>query len=214
MAVPSTHYLGPNGFYYRKSDSCGPYVVDESGNAVLLTSLTAPASDAIQRVGAIANPSASFTRPNDTTAYAVGDLIANSTTAGSVTPMSFANVARVTAGAASIIKARLSKTGTSTATAFAAKLHLFSASPTVTNGDNGAFLPNQAANYLGAFEFGLANAQVFSDGVAINGITQTGYPITVDLASGTTVYGLLEARGAYTPTAQEVFTVTLEVEQE
>jgi len=190
-----------------------PVQTDADGR-VLVSLQTSAGADNTVKVGAIANPSASFTRPNDTTAYAIGDLIANSTTAGSVTPMSFANVARVAAGAASIIKARLSKTGTSTATAFAAKLHLFSASPTVTNGDNGAFLPNQAANYLGAFEFGLANAQVFSDGVSVNGITQTGYPVTVDLSSGTTVYGLLEARGAYTPTAQEVFTVTLEVEQE
>jgi len=213
MAVPSTHYLGPNGFYYRKSDSCGPYVVDESGNAVLLTSLTAPASDAIQRVGAIANPSASFTRPNDTTAYAVGDLIANSTTAGSVTPMSFANVARVAAGAAAIIKARLTKTGTGIVGA-AFRLHLYSASPTVTNGDDGAFLPNQAANYLGAFEFGTTNMRVHSDGVACNGVTQTGYPITVDLSSGTTIYGLVEAAGAYVRTAAETFTFTLEVEQE
>ena len=50
--------------------------------------------------------------------------------------------------------------------------------------------------------------------LSINGITQAGYPVTVDLASGITIYGLLEARGAYAPTAQEVFTITLEVEQE
>jgi hypothetical protein len=35
------------------------------------------------------NPSASFTRPNNTTAYASGQLVANSTTAGSVAPMAF-----------------------------------------------------------------------------------------------------------------------------
>ena len=213
MAVPSTHYLGPNGFYYRKSDSCGPYVVDESGNAVLLTSLTAPASDAIQRVGAIATPSASFAVPNSAATYAIGDLIANSATAGSVTPLSFANVARVAAGAAAIIKARLTKTGTGIVGA-AFRLHLYSALPTVTNGDDGAFLPNQAANYLGAFEFGTTNMRVHSDGVACNGVTQTGYPITVDLSSGTTIYGLVEAAGAYVRTAAETFTFTLEVEQE
>lgn len=164
-------------------------------------------------VGAIANPSSSFSVPNSSATYDIGDLIADSATAGSVTPLSFAGVARVAAGAASIIKARLSKTGTGIVGA-SFVLHLYSASPTVTNGDTGAWQSNQAANYLGAFEFSLANAKVFSDGVSINGITQTGYPITVDLSSGTTIYGLLEARGAYVRTAAETFTVTLEVEQE
>lgn len=199
----------PNGAH--PGSGRAPLVDNEGRQIVILESSTSGESGIT--VGRIANPSANFTRPNDTTAYAVGDLIANSTTAGSVTPMSFANIARVAAGAASIIKARLSKTGTGI-TGAAFTLHLYGSSPTVTNGDNGAWLSNQAATYLGSFEFGLARAKVFSDGVSINGITETGYPVTVDLASGTTIYGLLEARGAYAPTAQEVFTVTLEVEQE
>lgn len=37
--------------------------------------------------GAVALIAASFTRPADTAAYAVGDLVANSTTAGSVAAM-------------------------------------------------------------------------------------------------------------------------------
>ena len=164
-------------------------------------------------VGAIANVSNSFAVPNSAATYAVGDLIANSATAGSVTPLTFAGVARVAAGAASVIKARLSKTGTGT-TGAAFILHLYSASPTPSNGDDGAWLTNQAANYLGAFEFSLANMRVFTDGVSCNGITLTGYPVTFDLSSGTTIYGLLEARGAYVRTAAETFTVTLEVEQE
>lgn len=36
MAIPSTYYLGPNGFYYRKSDSAGPFAVDGNGNPVLV----------------------------------------------------------------------------------------------------------------------------------------------------------------------------------
>ena len=36
------------------------------------------------QLGDFINSSASFTRPGDTTAYASGDLVANSTTAGSV----------------------------------------------------------------------------------------------------------------------------------
>lgn len=172
-----------------------------------------PASDAVHKVGVIANITATFNRPADTTAYAAGDLIANNTTANSVTPMTFANVVRSAAGAVSIIKARLTKTGT-TLPASGIRLHLYSTLPTVTNGDNGAFLSNQAATYLGCFEFGAAFFKAFSDGNSCNGITQTGYPITVDLPSGSDVYGLLESIGVTTSASSETYTVTLEVEQE
>ncbi len=156
--------------------------------------------------GLVANPSANFTRPADTTAYAVGDLVANNTTAGSVTPMSF-TAASVSGGTFSALKVRLKKTGTSITNA-AFKLHLYTTSPTVTNGDNGAFLSNQAATWLGSFD--ITSMTVFSDGAAGNGVATVGSAISVILASGQIIYGLLEARGAYTPISGEVFTVILE----
>lgn len=189
-----------------------PVQTDADGR-VLVSLQNSAGADNIVKVGAIANPSANFSVPNSAATYAIGDLIANSATAGSVTPLSFANVARVAAGAASIVKARLSKTGTGI-TGAAFELDLFSASPTVANGDDGAYLPNQAASFLGTFQFGTTNMRVFSDGVSCNGVTATGHPITLDLASGTTVYGLLRAAGNYVRTAGETFTITLEVEQE
>ena len=54
---------------------------------------------------------ASFTRPADTTAYASGDLVANSTTAGSVIPMTF--VIRPENRGSMIRRARIKKSGTS-----------------------------------------------------------------------------------------------------
>jgi hypothetical protein len=107
----------------------------------------------------------------------------------------------------------MSKTGTTLPTS-GIKLNLYSALPTVTNGDNGAYLSTGAATFLGTFEFGAATWKAFSDGASCNGITQSGYPVTVDLPSGNDIYGLLESVGVTTPIAQEVFTVTLEVEQE
>lgn len=163
-------------------------------------------------VGAIANPSASFSVPNSPTTYAIGDLIANSATAGSVVPMEW-TITRVAAGAASIIKMRMSKTGTGIVGA-AFEVDVFSASPTVTNGDDGAYLPNQAATCLGTFQFFAGNMRVHSDGVSCNGVTASGYPITVDLPSGSKVYGLVRAAGAYVRTAGETFTFIPEVEQE
>lgn len=159
--------------------------------------------------GLIANPTANFTRPADTSIYAVGDLVANSTTAGSVTPLNL-TVARAAAGSFLIRRARLFKSGTSLTNAFF-RLHLYRSSPTPTNGDNGAWLTAQSG-YLGAFD--LVCDRAFSDGAhGAAGYPLNGSEMSVKLSSGQAVYGLLEARGAYTPVSAEVFTVELEVYQ-
>lgn len=152
---------------------------------------------------------ANFTRPADTTAYASGDLVANSTTAGSVTPMSLA-IGRGSSGAAvtgMIRRLRLRKSGTSIANA-SFRVHLYRASPTVANGDNGAFSTNQAANYVGRFD--VTMDQAFTDGASGNGVPAVGSEVNFHTA---TYYALIEARGAYTPANGETFTVELEVLQ-
>jgi len=154
-------------------------------------------------------PTASLTRPADTTAYASGDLVADSTTAGSVTPLTW-TVARVASGSGMIRRCRLRKSGTAVANA-QFRVHLFRVSPTVTNGDNGAWLANQVANYMGALDVSVDRA--FSDGSSGSGQPITGSEINFALASGQSVFGLIEARAAYTPTASEVFTIELEVIQ-
>jgi hypothetical protein len=160
--------------------------------------------------GIVATPSTTVTRPANTTAYVVGQLVANSTTAGSVTALQF-TASRLAAGSATIRRGRLSKTSTSTTNA-AFRLHLFSASPLApTNGDGGAFVPVGAANYLGALD--VTSMIACTDGAAGNGAPLIGSDITFALSSGTTIYGLLEARGAYTPTSSEVFTAYLEIFQ-
>lgn len=159
--------------------------------------------------GYTAKPFDSFTRPADVNAYTSGDLVANSIAAGSVVPLSF-TVARAAAGSGMIRRVRIRKTGTSITSANF-RLHLYTASPTPTSGDNGVWLTNQAANYLGALDVTLD--RVFSDGAAGNGVPASGSEINFALASGQVVYGLLEARGAYTPTSGETFTISLEVLQ-
>lgn len=175
--------------------------------AGLLAKLAAGETHIGQVGGHILTPSASMTRPADVLAYAVGDLVANSTVAGSVVPLSF-TVARVVAGSGMIRRCRLYKSGTSMTNA-TFRLHLYSASPTVTNGDNGAWLSNQVATYLGAFDVAIDRA--FSDGAAGNGVPVNGGEISEALTSGQLVYGLLEARGVYTPVSGEIFTAALEV---
>lgn len=175
----------------------------------LATDVALPAGEA--HIGAVGghtiHASANFTRPADTNVYASGDLVANNTTAGSVTPMSF-TVGRGALGLGGMIRrARMRKTGTGITNA-SFRLHLYSASPTVTNGDNGAWLSNQAANYIGAVDITVDKA--FSDGAAGNGAPNVGSELNF---VSDTVFGLLEARGAYTPASAEVNTLILEVLQ-
>lgn len=152
--------------------------------------------------------SASFTRPADTTAYAAGDLVANSTTAGSVIALDFGKCQQLT-GRRFLTKCRLQKSGTGV-TGAAFKVHIFkaAAAPTVQNGDNGAFLPSNVAGWVGSFDVG--SMQAFNDGAVGNGAPSVANTLTIDPGDKMNVYALVEARGAYTPASAEVLTVTLE----
>lgn len=147
--------------------------------------------------------SASFTRPADTTAYASGDLVANSTTAGSVAAMTF-NI-QATAGLLASLTLRKTKADVTNASF---RVWLLSASPTVTNGDNGAF--------AGAFLSSVicepidCNTDVLLTGGGAIGST---YFEGRQIKLPATVYALIEARGAYTPASEEVFTLGLLAEQ-
>lgn len=152
---------------------------------------------------------ATMTRPNDTTAYAVGDLVANSTTAGSVTPYTIA-LARGNDWTGRITSCRFQKSGTTITNAIF-RVHIFNSSPAVANGDNGAFTPSNVANWLGYMD--VTVNQAASDGAFGYGISGIGSFINFTPSSGSTnLYALIEARAAYTPAAQEVFTLSLSAE--
>lgn len=156
-----------------------------------------------------------LTRPNDTTAYASGDLIANSTTAGSVTPLDFNNETAAPAWLHRVVM----NSSNATVTNKSYRLFLFGAAPTVSNGDNGAFVVT-AANGARQFIGVLGSTAAISTGAG--GVSQNVFtPLD---SSGTFLrhypmavpgrfWGLLVAMAAYTPTAQETFRVTAELEQ-
>lgn len=153
------------------------------------------------------NSTAIFTRPNDTNVYASGDLVANNVTAGSVTPMTLA-LANPAQNQTNILRCRLSKSGT-TATNATFRVHFYDALPAVTNGDNGVWLSSKAANYLGYID--CATMLALSDGCSGFGGAAAGAEMRIRLSSsGSSLYALLEARAAYTPVANEVFTLTAE----
>lgn len=149
--------------------------------------------------------SATFTRPADTTQYASGDLVANSTTAGSVTLMSWAF------GSPGVWLRRLLVTKSdpdTTGASFRLWLHNDSA-VTFTNGDNGALsiasstlpIANVAAGQPIEFDFDFSLTGSGDVGVAT---WDTGL-----IYLPATTYGFLEARGTYTPASAEVFTFYL-----
>lgn len=157
------------------------------------------------------NEIATFTRPANVAAYASGQLVANNTVAGSVVPMTF-NVSRSKDGSFFLRRAKVKKS-TNTTTNASFRVHLYETLPTVTNGDGGAWLSSEAG-YLGFVDVTIDKA--FSDPAA----SGHGIPvynagpaqIQLHLKNTNTIFGLLEARGAYTPGNAEVFTVTIEIE--
>lgn len=144
----------------------------------------------------------SFTRPADILAYTIGDLVANSTTAGSV----FSPAMPICFPQESVIGIRLRKSGTGIVNA-SFRVHLFASAPTVTNGDNGVFLPNNSADYIGYVD--IANMQSFSDGAVGYG-TMT--PRNGRAASHGGLFYLVSALAAYTPESGETFAITQETQ--
>lgn len=147
--------------------------------------------------------SATFARPSgNTTQYAVGDLVANSATAGSVVQMSWAFQNEIW-----LRKIRIDKSDPDiTSAAFRLWLHP-DAAVTFSNGDNG---PMQIASSTLAIADVIDGFDVTID-ASLPGAGDVGV-LTFDRGLyrlPATFYGFLEARGTYTPGDGESFTVTI-----
>ncbi len=155
----------------------------------------------------VTQTSANFTRPSNTTAYTSGDLVANNTSGGSVAAMQF-TVEVAQGRALKLVSVKLETDNTDAGDA-TFRLHLHASDPTATNGDNGVWLTTEST-YIGSVD--LDTCKAFSDEIA----TVTPFDATQNiywrLATGVTLYGLLEARAAYDPKSAEVYTVTLNLE--
>lgn len=178
-------------------------------------STTSPSHGIIDGQGNQFDPSgkvfvgSSFTRPANTTAYTAGDLVANSTTAGSVVVPTI-QIARFNDQIMTLLRMRIRKSSTTMLDA-QMRIHLFRASPTVANGDNGVLSFDQAANYVGSFD--LNSGRNFTDGTVFTGTPTAGSVIvTRPVSGGTTLYYLIEALAAYVPTSGETFEATIEVQ--
>lgn len=179
--------------------------------------VTAAAPLPVYGPGGLMTVTASFSRPSDMTAYATGDLVANSTTTGAVLAVELVGAARVAGEAMRIERVRLRKSGQSLSNA-AFRVHLFRKAPAATIGDNGVF---SAAGVLALsdIEGHVGWADVTMDVAAATGARGAGLPavgagITCEPTGGpghdTSLWALIEARAAYAPASAETFTLTLE----
>ncbi len=155
--------------------------------------------------GFTAISTASKTRPANTTAYAVGQILAESTSAG--TAWTFPNCVRAAGGSGSILGALITDTANQTIPP-QFELWLFTAPPSTLN-DAEAFAPNplDLENLVTVLSF-----QTFL-AAAVNGVlqaTEICRPFKCALAS-TSLYGVLVNTIAYVPVSQENFTVTLQI---
>lgn len=170
-------------------------------------------TDGTHKVGGFTtNPEYVFTRPTDVAPYAVGDLVANSTVAGTVIPMSWP-VSRIAGGGGSLMvrRARLVTSNDNRTADRNYRLHLFNvaAALSASNGDNGVFAPTQVSSYLGYLDIPMhLSAATGAAGIG----TPYGSEINITLdASQVSISGFLESRVSILPASGATYRTTLEL---
>jgi len=153
------------------------------------------------------NPSSSLTLTGGTAPYAAGQLIANSSTGFSVTNPFFV----LPPGGAAIARLRLS-TNDATSTAWGGQIiqvDLWSASPTWTNGDHGAWAPaTGTGSHLASFI--CAMSPEYGDGAYAECAANVGSP--GKLPGATQIYWSLQAiTGSGLTDSGRTFTLTAEL---
>lgn len=149
-----------------------------------------------------------LTTPANTPTYALGQIIANSATPGSVTAIQVA-VARINGGTGMVRRLRL-KVNDAVWLNNTIRVHLYRDSPTCAAGDTGVWAGNTTeSNYLGYCD--IVMDRQFSDYVKGFGVVNVGSEINFDTAGGSQVlYALLESRSVVTRAASKIFSLVAE----
>jgi hypothetical protein len=159
--------------------------------------------------------SATMTRPNDTDPYVANDMVANSSTAATVVPMSF-TASDVIDAPVIVYGIRIATSGTAPGTAGARfRVHLFRSDPSANTGikagDSATFSVNQAAGLIGTLT---GTSRVYADGSSCRCVSDEGVPLICRPTTGArTVFALLQTLDAFTPSAQATYTLTIEAAQ-
>lgn len=169
----------------------------------------------------IITPFASFTRPSDTTSYSQGDLVANDTDEGDVTPIRF-GVGKLGYGAGKITGGRLHKND-ATATAADFILHLYTSEPNPSVGDNaqfnntGVYAVASLESYIGSITFDMSTGAAATSASLTESVALTAplyFDLELETNAGRVLYGLLEADQGYAPASGEIFKIWLHIENE
>jgi hypothetical protein len=194
-----------SGFYYSQVCLTVP-----SSEALFDPTTLMPASGGSVTAmcsGAITNPTSVLTRPANTTAYAANQLIASSTTAGSVVVPSFAIA--TSAGGVILPRVRVLTNATSGWGGVNLSVNLWSAAPTYLSGDGSPYtVATGSKAWLANFLISLVQ---FGDGAAGAGGLTGANEMALKLASGTAVYADIQILSQATPNASQTFTVIPEL---
>lgn len=155
---------------------------------------------------------ASYTRPANTTAYADGDCISASASAGDY--LTLTDAASVNGYGGTIIGATLTKSAAGTTNADF-DVVVFDTEPTAgTFNDNAACAPTDAEAADVCATIKLTATDHASD-LSVNTVYQKPHnaPFVCE-SDSTALYATLVARGAYTPASGEVFTLRLMILQD
>jgi len=156
--------------------------------------------DHVNRLGASDKVSATFTRAATTTAYTAGDVVGTD-------PATNITFSGLTAGPFIILGARLRKDVNAIPSGLSSfRLHLYTSAPTAIT-DNLAYnlIAADRAKYLGYIV--ISNAIDLGDTVWLQS-DETNFS---GEATTTSIIGVLQTVGAWTPAASTVYTISLDI---
>ena len=157
--------------------------------------------------GVLVVVSGEFTRPANTDAYAIGHVVADSTSAA--TPLAISGCVRVNEGTSWLVGAELIADQKSITPTF--RIHIFNAAPTQSN-DKAAHrgLYTDVGKRVGRFVLGPLSTPSDTTNSTISAASDYNLRLPVKCASGsTTLYFILETLTAFTPASGGKFTLKL-----
>ena len=200
--TPDGLQVGDKAYFFNTEKNVvwnGTTWIDDMVNTDAFVSNTSP----IEVTSGASKSSVTHTRPNNTTAYAIGDVVGTDP----ATNLSFSDVSTIAGGYVIITGVSLEiDVGSVPSGMSSFRLHLYDSAPTAIT-DNLAYnLPSaDRSKYLGYIEIYAPSDLGDTLWVRVDNVN-----LLVKLANGsTTLYSMLETRAAYTPSAQAVKKVTL-----
>lgn len=194
-------------------------VLGRNGGAMPITgtNVAADGTTTLQSVpvfvgGKIDVVATSFTRPSDTTAYAVKEVVGPAVTGNLI----FTNAGRVNGGSGYIVKAKLTTDQKTNVAVY--RLWLFNAAPTPI-ADNSPFLLlyADAASRIGYIDFNALTTEDTTNSTGAEGIITVGYstlPMSFACASADrNLYGILETNTVFTPVSAQNYRIALSFDQ-